>query len=159
MAAVQNDRTWYEWLTESDWSNIGGIKEYLVELYRKTIATFWLWYEGLQDFFWGVVDFCLRMVWDFFYYIYDFFLGAKGCIWEFCRWLLELGWWFVERFPGLDSTVAEYSATFGTAMTLAGRLDQFFPVSESFSLLLVFGGFVALFLLVKFILKLIPTIG
>jgi hypothetical protein len=157
--AEKEDRTWWEWLTESDWTNIGGIKEYLVELYRKTIATFWQWYEGLQKFFWGVVDYCLKMVWDFGYYIYNFFLGEDGCIWGFCRWLLELAGQFLEQFPNLSSGIKEYSGTFKTVMTLVGRLDQFLPLTESFSLLLVFGGFIAIFLVGKFILKLIPTVG
>ena len=79
--------------------------------------------------------------------------------WAVIEYFISLGKWFVDMLPSVGAIIAEYEETFGFVMRLIGRFDSFFPITESLALLSIFILFVTLFLLVKLILKLIPTIG
>jgi hypothetical protein len=152
-------RTWGEWAGSwGEWA--GGAWEGMKKVVFKPLEPIWnamVWaVDTVTKFFWDVVDYCIGMVWDFGYYIYDFFLGEKGVIW----YGVDAAWdWFLKLFPDLNLITENYSETFFFTMQLVGRLNNFFPLVEASTLFGIFLIFIFFFLASKAILKLIPTIG
>ena len=111
------------------------------------------------DYFWGVVDYCLEMVWFFVYYLYDFFLGEEGLIWYPIYWAYESFDFVLSCFPDFELLLDQHGEQFSSAMIVIGKLNLFFPVSEFGTLFGIFWIFVLVFLVGKLILKIIPWIG
>jgi hypothetical protein len=65
----------------------------------------------------------------------------------------------LESLPDISAILGEHQETFGFVMILIGKLNSFFPLTESAVLLGVYLGFVLIFLLTKAVLKLLPSIG
>jgi hypothetical protein len=142
----------------------------LTDIYNKLVATLGKWaasildgfvwiVNGIVEYFWAVVDYCLEMAWGFGYYLYDLFLGENGFVWYPIYWAIWAGREFLAFFPSLRQTVLDNAETFEYMGCLTGQLDQFFPITESFQLGVTFAAFVAVFLVAKLLLKLIPSIG
>ena len=121
-----------------DWI-VGGVKEIL---------------KGI----WSIVDFVIKMVWDFFYYLYDLLFGEEGFVWYIFDVALEWGDWFItEVLP--DFSDLSYFNSIDFAMVWVGRLNDFFPLTEAGVLLGVYCGFMAIFLMCRLVLKLFPGLG
>jgi hypothetical protein len=109
--------------------------------------------ETIFEWIWKVIVYIGQAIWDF------FFGDPDGFLW----WILSMfgNWalWFVEQIPDISSIVETYSSSISTTMELVSKLDKFFPITEAILLLFVFLAFLVIFLCVKMILKLIPTIG
>jgi hypothetical protein len=114
-------------------------------------------YRGCGVFFcdwvWDSVLYCGQIIWDFFFYDPD------GFLWWLLKMFGEWARWFTEQIPDMSSILGQYSSPIATTMGLVSKLDKFFPITEAVSLLFIFLVFLTLFLCVKLILKLIPTIG
>jgi len=157
------------WLTKKarDWfvSLFQGVVDVIVGLWNMLIGAFNTVVSaigGLWSAFIDIVKLVCNWVTDWIIYvakaIYNFFLDEeKGIVWKTVDTLLEWGEWFIEQLP--DLSFGEYSSTISTVMELVSKLDKFVPLSEAITLLGIFLAFVAIFLVVKLILKLIPTIG
>jgi len=142
----------------------------LQDIYQKAVDTVYGWYESFRDWviwivdsiidwFWDIVSYLIGMVWDFCVYLYDLFLGENGFVWYIFDWAIMMGNWFISMFPNIGAFLQSYSGAFNTTMILVGKLNQFFPLTELVTLLGFYVTFMLLFLVVKFIMKLIPTIG
>jgi hypothetical protein len=115
--------------------------------------------NGVLEGIWAIVDYCLGMVWDFFYYIYGLFLGENGCVWYLFDFVIWAGWEFLSYFPDMEALLLRYADSFDYVAGWFGMLDVFFPVTETFTLGIIFGSFMLGFLIVKAVLKLIPMVG
>jgi hypothetical protein len=91
-----------------------------------------------------------------------FFDETNGIVWWIIDTFFSLGEWFLVQMVnvlGVDKLLSEYSGVITETMLLCSKLDRFVPIYESVELLFVFLSFLAVFLSVKLILKLIPGIG
>jgi len=128
---------------------------------------FWDYLEKIvntiKDWFWGIVNYCLKMAWDFCFYLYDLFLGEEGFVWylvgEFNKFVFWIGDWFFSSFPELAGQVEQYSGAFSSSLQWIGMLDQFFPLTECVTLFSVYMGFMFIVLAVRLCLKIIPGLG
>jgi hypothetical protein len=146
------------------------LKDVVIEYYEKIVSTFKKWYEGILetlekwfsqtlDFIWGMVSYCINLVWDFFEYLYELFLGEDGFVWYIFDYMF---FWFesaVEFFPDIGFLFGQYQGPFTFAMQLVGRMNQFFPVMESASLLAIYLMFLFLYIVIKIVLKAVPGMG
>jgi len=146
---------------------MGWLLDGLRDIWDKFTQTVLGWYEGILDWFewalntlfnwfWGVIDFCIGLVWDFCVYVYDLFLGEEGFFWYATDVVIGICEWFLEMLPDIGQLLARYAGDTEFVMGLVGRLDQFLPVTESGTLLLIYISFMGAFLLVKAILKIFP---
>ena len=95
---------------------------------------------------------------DFLQAIVDFFTGL---LWAIVGFGISMGNMLVLALPDIGDILSqqEYITSITLVMNLVGRMNQFFPVVEAFVLLSIYLYFMMTFLVVKLILKLIPTIG
>ena len=119
--------------------------------------------DECKQWFWDIVDYCIGMVWDFCFYLYDLFLGEEGFVWWVVELFIDFALWqfdmICEAFPNFEDGLKGYEDTFGYAMRLTGMLNDFLPVAESFVLMGVFLGFMLVVLACRLILKLVPGFG
>lgn len=94
-------------------------------------------------------------------WIADLFNTAWGWLQSFVYWILTYVFncgatlidWFLSVLPaGLTQGIADIAAAIQVA-------NLYLPISEFFTCVAAYFVFVAFFVLVKFVLKLIPTIG
>jgi hypothetical protein len=126
-----------------------GIKDALVNIWNSFLELV----DSVFDWIWDVVVYCGQVIWDFFLHDDD------GFVWWLLRMFGDWATWFIEQIPDMSSILGQYSSPITTAMQLMSKLDKFFPLSEAVSLLGIFIVFLLIFLSVKLILKLIPTVG
>jgi hypothetical protein len=131
----------------------------IIQLFKDIYSAVEQWFQDMLLFFWDMMDYCLFMVWEFCYYLYDLFLGEEGFIWYPFDFLLIFSDEFVEIFPDLGGIVSDDGGAFSYTMHLAGRFNQFFPVVESFYLLNIYLVFLTVYILIKLLLKVIPGLG
>jgi hypothetical protein len=133
------------WLRGAFDAVVGGIK-WLID-------TFASWFKSIFQWIWDLICQIGTIIYDFFFHETD------GWVWWFVDYFLDLFDWFIKQLPDVCSYVDDYGSSFSTLMSVVGKMNNFFPVHESVTLLGVFILFVGIFLGVKAILKLIPGIG
>lgn len=125
------------------------IGEYFTNLWDNIVT----YYNKFTAWLWDKTVYCAES-------IHWFFLDEeKGLIWEIISALVKLIDWFKDKLPSVEDTLGEYSTPFTVTMELVGKADLFFPITEAVTLLFVFVAFVAIFLMVKAVLKMLPWIG
>lgn len=142
---------------------------------KETIQDIWSWLKGafkavidtlgnllqkvidglyaIAGWLWDIIVYCGQVLWDFFFHEED------GLLWTVCGWVAEWGEWFVEQFPDVVQYIEPFHDSASQTMTLIGKLNTFFPIVETIIFIGVFIVYVMLYIGVKFILKLVPTIG
>lgn len=115
--------------------------------------------KNVTGFFWSVVDYVIKMVWDYCFYLYNLFLGEDGLIWYPFNFLLECGNWLLDQMPNFGEVILGYGGTFSFTMAFVGRLNQFFPLTESAVLLGIYIIFMMVFLLFRLLMKVVPGLG
>jgi hypothetical protein len=136
-----SNRGWFGWLIDA-----------FKDLYNGLVTKLRSWYDGAFETIWRIVDYIIRMVWDFFYYLYDFVFGDEGLVWMFFRLIFDGAEWFLSIFPDFGALIDEHEESFEFTMGLIGRLDQFFPITESAVLLGIYVSFIVPFLIVKYLI-------
>jgi len=146
------------------------ISDFFAPWFRIVIDFFVVWFRrifeflewivvSILSFFWNVIDYIIGMAWNFGYYLYDLLLGEDGFVWYPIRigfeWLNNLIW----MIPPIGDFADDYVAEFSYVMCLVGALDKFFPLTESYFFLNIFMYFLLMFIIVKYIWKLIPGTG
>lgn len=159
--------SWLFSLIVDFWENL---KSAIVDFWNVLVDTLYGWVEGLWDlaawavdgivyYFWAVIDYCLEMAWGFGYFLYDLFLGEEGFVWYIFDFVIWVGELFLGFLPDLSEYVTQYRGAFEYTLGIVGRLNSFYPVTESLALFAAFFTFVILYLRIKFLLKLTPEVG
>jgi hypothetical protein len=111
----------------------------------------------------SIIEFLLDLVLEIFKTVWAIFFDSEaGLVWWFVDLFLSLGEWFLLQLIetlGMKDLLSRYSDEITETMRLCSEIDAFVPLHESVELLGIFLVFLMLFLFVKMILKLIPTIG
>ena len=136
-------------------------------MFNGILAPFWSWfsnafckfvYRNAKEI--GItVAWISFFVWDWWTYLCEIFLGEEGFVWKFFTQALEAALSLKESVPSLKDMALEHQDSIGFTMRLVGRLNQFFPVMEFAVLFGIFFLFLCVYILVKWILKLIPGMG
>jgi hypothetical protein len=109
-------------------------------------------YEGLKDIVVSIISFFWSLLFD----------ENDGIVWWFIDLFFSYGEWFLLQLVnvlGMENILSRYSGVITAVMAQCSKMDAFFPLHESVELLGVFLSFLVIFLAVKLILKLIPSIG
>jgi hypothetical protein len=106
-------------------------------------------YEGIKELIFTVLQ-----------YIGDFFFHPEnGIVWWLLEFLLDIVEYILSFVPDISSILNDYSDEILYVILIIKSLDAFFPITESIILFSVFIAFVSTFIGIKYVLKLIPTIG
>lgn len=87
------------------------------------------------------------------------FFGEDGVVWLPLNWMQDLLDWFFGVLLDFSTDHFFENDSWQAAMDVAGAFDVYFPFTELFWMGLLFLTFMTFFLLIKAVLKLIPTIG
>jgi hypothetical protein len=150
-----------------------GFSSKVAGYFKEIGASVWAVAEWIVNsvvwFFWSVVDYVIKMVWGFCYYLYDLFLGENGFIWYGFDFICNQCEWALSEFPDLSefldtplgasraAAAASPQSVFSTVMQLIGRFNQFFPLTECGILILLFLLFLLVFLLFKYMLEIMQA--
>jgi len=97
--------------------------------------------QKFLDFFLEIFQKLWELVCKVGSYIFDFFFHEeKGLVWWLCDYLISLARDAVTWFPDLNAVLQQYQAEAGTFQTVIGRMNQFFPITESLALVVTFMG-------------------
>lgn len=138
---------------------LDGLKEQWETWYNRVYAFIESIVNVILNFISDVVAHCQKMIWDYGWYFYELTLGEEGFCWYPLYWSYEFIDWGMSFFPEFELMLGQHTVEFAYAMELIGKLDLFFPMYEFGVLFGIFLLFIAFFLILKTILKLIPTIG
>lgn len=147
------------------------LKEALWNLWEAISGTFQKWFEQLQTFFWdtvayllgiveGILQWFADLVWAVGEFLYDLFFGEEGFVWmifDYGLYWIEHGMAYMLEY--IVDVFGWYGPEVEFSMQLIGRLNHFVPVVESGLLLTFYMAFLMVFIIVKWVLKLIPGLG
>ena len=86
-------------------------------------------------------------------------MGEEGFVWSIFDFVIGLGNEFLQSFPAVENLLTQYEQPVSTILGLVLALNAFFPVQETISLIGIYLVFVAVVIVLKIILKVIPGMG
>ena len=135
------------------WKYLTGKNLFLLGLVIWLAAELTGWGDGFLAFFVGTIGFIGNLLFDF---LFD---DENGVAWFLFDFGAFMGEWIMYYFPDLAGGMSQYENAFDSSMGWVWMLDKFFPISESVVLFGIYTFFILVFLLFKYLLKLVPGMG